>query len=119
MSGLDDPQAFARAWNDAWNARDLDTVLGFFAEDAVFTSPLAAKVVPDSGGVIRGHEAMRAYWTEALARNPVLHFELTTIYGGVDILLVGFKTSDGADRFEVLRFKGDKVAEGWGTYRVG
>lgn len=119
MSGLADPQAFAEEWNAAWNARDLDKVLEFFAEDAVFGSPLAARIVPESGGTVRGKAALRDYWSAALAQNPELHFELTTLHAGVDILLIGFRMNGGAERVEVLRFRGGLVIEGYGTYRVG
>jgi ketosteroid isomerase-like protein len=119
MSGLADPQAFAEAWNAAWNARDLDAVLSFFAEDAVFSSPLAAKVVPESGGTVRGKAAMRDYWTAALAQAGPLEFELTGLHAGIDLLLIGFRTNGGADRIEVLRFRDGLVVEGAGTYRVG
>ena len=119
MSGLADPQAFAEEWIAAWNARDLDKVLAFFAEDAVFSSPLAAKVVPESGGTVRGKAALRDYWSAALAQNPDLDFELTTLHAGIDVLLIGFRMNGGADRIEVLRFRGGRVVEGCGTYRVG
>jgi ketosteroid isomerase-like protein len=119
MSGPADPQAFAEEWIAAWNARDLDKVLTFFAEDAVFSSPLAAKVVPESGGTVRGKAALRDYWGAALAQNPELNFELTALDAGIDVLLIGFRMNGGADRVEVLRFRGGLVVEGCGTYRVG
>jgi ketosteroid isomerase-like protein len=119
VSGLADPQAFAEQWIAAWNARDLDAVLALFADDAVFSSPLAAKVVPESGGTVRGKAALREYWNAALAQNPELHFELTTLHAGVDVLLIGFRMNGGAERVEVLRFRGGSVVEGCGTYRVG
>jgi len=42
----------------------------------VFTSPVAAQIVPESRGVIRGIDALRAYWTTGLERFPDLHFDL-------------------------------------------
>jgi hypothetical protein len=112
------PELFAQRWLAAWNAHDLDAVLALFHDDVVFTSPLAAKVVPASEGVLRGKEALRAYWSAALARVPDLHFELTTLYAGIDSLLIGFRMNGAAERFEILRFRGDRVGEGHGTYRV-
>lgn len=113
-----DPRAFAQRWLAAWNAHDLDAVLALFHDDVVFTSPLAAKVVPASQGVLRGKDALRAYWSVALAQVPDLHFELTTLYAGIDSLLIGFRMNGAAERFEILRFRGDRVGEGHGTYRV-
>jgi len=36
----------------------------------------------------------------------------------VDSLLIGFRVNGGPERFEILRFRGDRVIEGHGTYRV-
>lgn len=119
MSGLAEPKAFAERWIAAWNARDLEQVLALFAQDAVFRSPLAARVVPESGGVVRGKQALRDYWSAALAQNPELLFELTTLHAGVDILLIGFRMNGGAERIEALRFRDGLAIEGDGTYRVG
>ena len=109
---------FAERWLTAWNAHDLDAVLRLFHDDVVFTSPLAAKVVPESQGVIHGKPALRNYWTAALAQLPDLHFELTSLFAGVDTLLIGFRMNGGPERYEILRFRDDRVSEGHGTYRV-
>lgn len=111
--------AFARRWVMAWNDRDVEAVLIHFADDAVFTSPLADRVVPGSGGVICGKQALRRYWTEALQRNPRLHFELLGAYFGVDVLVIRFRTQEGTDRCEVLAFSGRLVRAGYGTYAAG
>lgn len=113
-----DGPAFAHVWAAAWNAHDVEAVLAHFAEDAVFTSPLAARVIPGCGGVISGKAALRHYWTTALSANPALHFELTSLYTGVDCLLIGFRNERGIDRFEVLRFRDGLVVEGHGTFPV-
>lgn len=114
--GQEEAAAFARRWVTAWNDRDVGAVLSHFADDAVFTSPLADRVVPGSGGVIRGKDALRRYWTEALRLNPGLHFELLGAYFGVDVLVIRFRTQEGADRCEVLEFSGGLVRSGHGTY---
>ena len=111
-----DGRAFAEMWGAAWNAHDLDAVMALFHDDVIFTSPLALKVVPESEGVLHGKEALRAYWSAALAQVPDLHFELTSLFAGVDSLLIGFRMNGGPDRFEILRFRGGIVAEGHGTY---
>lgn len=113
-----DPRPFAERWLAAWNAHDLDAVMALFHDDVVFTSPLAVKVVPESDGVLHGKDALRAYWSAALALVPDLHFDLTSLFAGVDSLLIGFRMNGGAERFEILRFRGDRVSEGHGTYRV-
>ena len=75
--------AFAERWVQAWNDHDVEAVLAHFADDAVFTSPLATRIFPDSGGVVRGKDALRQYWTAGVQGNPALRFELLGVYVGV------------------------------------
>ena len=107
---------FAQSWVEAWNAHDLDAVLAHFAEDAVFSSPVAAQVVPESAGVLRGKAAIRAYWSAALARIPDLRFEMIGVYTGLDTLVLNYRNHVGGLVCEVLRFDGELVVAGAGTY---
>ena len=79
-----DPAAFAEEWIAALNAHDLDLILSHYAPDAVVTTPVAAVRVPESGGIVRGHEALRAYWGPALEVMPDLHFDLVEAMPTVD-----------------------------------
>jgi ketosteroid isomerase-like protein len=115
---IPDPDRFAQEWLTAFNAHDIETVLEHFAEDVVFTSPVAARVVPDSGGVIRGKAALRAYWTVALERIPELRFELLGVYAGIDTLVINYRNQAGGLVSEVLTFAGNHVVAGHGTYRT-
>jgi len=115
-SGTPDAERFSREWAAGWNAHDLDAVLAHFHDDAVFTSPLAAQIVPDSHGVIRGKAALRAYWTEGLKRNPGLHFVLEGVYVGVNTLVIHYRNQKRGLANEVLIFDGDRVREGHATY---
>ena len=44
-----DPNSYAEQWVQAWNAHDIEAVLDHFSDDVVFTSPVAARVVSESG----------------------------------------------------------------------
>jgi ketosteroid isomerase-like protein len=79
-------QAFVNSWVQDWNAHDIERVLSHFAEDVVFTSPVAVQLLDGSDGVIRGKAALRDYWSEGLRRIPNLHFEVLGIYVGVSTL---------------------------------
>jgi ketosteroid isomerase-like protein len=111
-----DPQEFAAAWVPAWNAHDVDAVLRHFHDDVVFSSPVAARVLPESGGVVHGKAALRHYWTTALAGLPGLQFEVVAVYRGESLLVLNFRNQHGGLVNEVLRFDGDLVCEGEGTY---
>ncbi|MBI3225481.1 MAG: nuclear transport factor 2 family protein [Mycolicibacterium cosmeticum] len=107
---------FAQRWVDAWNDHDVEAVLAHFHEDVVFTSPVAERVVPGSGGVVRGKQALREYWIRALAQLPDLCFEIVGVYQGVSTVVINYRNHRGQLVNEVLIFDGDLVREGHGTY---
>jgi ketosteroid isomerase-like protein len=112
-----DPNSYAEQWVQAWNAHDIEAVLDHFSDDVVFTSPVAARVVPDSGGVVRGKAALRDYWTTAISQQANLHFELIGVYTGESTLVINYRNHRGQLVNEVLSFGADGlVREGHGTY---
>jgi ketosteroid isomerase-like protein len=113
-----DAVAFSEQWVAAWNAHDVESVLEHFHEDVVFTSPVAAKLLPDSAGVVYGKSALRDYWTRALQRIPHLRFVVEAVYQGIDTVVIAYRNQDDGLVSEVLRFTGDLVIEGHGTYLV-
>lgn len=114
-----DAARFAADWERAWNAHDVDAVLAHFDDDVVFTSPVALRVVPDTGGVVRGKAALRGYWTTALAGIPDLQFTVESVFEGIDTLVLAYRNQAGGSVSEVLRFNdAGLVIEGHGTYLV-
>jgi hypothetical protein len=113
-----DPHAFAACWCAAWNARDAERVLGYFHDDCVFSSPLAARLLPETGGVLRGKPALRAYWAKALAGNPDLGFTLEQVFGGVDAVAIQYRNQRGMQIAEILVFDGDRIRAGYATHLV-
>jgi hypothetical protein len=111
-------QEFARTWLAAWNARDLDAVLAHFADDVTFSSPMARRLVGGSEGVIRGKDALRAYWQRGLDAFPDLRFELLGVYLGIEELVLNYRNQNGGLVNEVLRFEYGLVVEGFGTYEA-
>jgi ketosteroid isomerase-like protein len=107
------PVEFAEDWADAWNRGDVDAVLSHFADEAVFTSPIARQIGFAGDGIVHGKDALRRYWSSALATNAPLHFEVTAVHCGIDSLVISY-LSRGASRVEVLRFRDGKVIEGHG-----
>jgi len=113
-----DPAAFSKHWVDAWNSHDVEAVLEHFHDDVVFTSPVAAQLQPDTAGVVRGKPALRRYWTQAVQQIPDLRFEINSVYQGIDTIVIAYRNQDNKLVSEVLRFSGDLVTEGHGTYIV-
>lgn len=113
-----DAIAYAQQWCRNWNAHDVEAVLADYHDDVVFTSPIAATILPETAGVVRGKPALRRYWTHALQRFPDLRFAVEDVYRGVDTLVIAYRNQNGHLVNEVLTFDGDIVIAGHGTYRV-
>ena len=113
-----DAVAFSQQWVDAWNAHDVESVLEHFAENVAFTSPVAARLLPETAGVIRGKSALREYWTQALRQIANLRFVVEGLYEGIDTIVIAYRNQDGGLVSEVLRFSDGLVIEGHGTYLV-
>ncbi len=113
-----DAVAFAEQWVNAWNAHDVESVLQHFDDDVVFTSPVAAALLPDTAGIIRGKPALRDYWTQALQRVANLRFAVEGVYQGIDSIVIAYRNQDDGLVSEVLRFSDGLVIEGHGTYLV-
>jgi hypothetical protein len=115
----DEAAAFAEQWVKDWNNHDVEAVLAHFADDVVFTSPLAGRLFPLSGGVLEGKDALRGYWAEGVRLNPALRFDLVSVYVGVGTIVINYRNEQGAGRCEVLTFDGGLVRTGHGTYAAG
>ena len=115
----DEAVAFAEQWAKDWNNHDVEALLSHFADDVVFTSPLAGRLFPESGGVVRGKDALRRYWGEGVRRNPALRFKVRGVYAGVDTVVIHFRTEKGTEQCEVLTFGDGLVRTGHGTYPTG
>ena len=111
-----DARALAVEWVDAWNAHDLELILSHFSDDVTFSSPVATRIVPESGGVIQGKAALRVYWREGLRRIPNLRFEIEGVYVGVGALVINYRNQDDRLVCEVLFLDGTLVTKGLGTY---
>jgi hypothetical protein len=112
-----DISEFAEAWVNAWNAHDLEAILSHFAQDVVFTSPVAARIIEASGGVIVGRQALGGYYGRGLDLIPDLRFEVIDTYAGIDTLVINYRNQSGGQVCEVLRFDDEGlVVEGHGTY---
>ena len=73
----------------------MEAVLTHFHDDVVFTSPVAADVVPESAGVVRGKAALRQYWCAALQAVPDLHFDIVGVYRGMSTLVINYRNQKG------------------------
>src|SRR5258706_10124230 len=119
MLDADRAQGFADEWYAAWNARDLERVMAHWGDDAVFTSPLAAKLNPGTGGTVIGKDALREYWRRGLELNPDLHFEPRALLVGAQSIVLSYVNHRGQECAEVLVIGDDGLAHRGAAHYAG
>ncbi|HZQ30273.1 MAG TPA: nuclear transport factor 2 family protein [Mycobacterium sp.] len=65
---IDAVEAVTHAWEQALAHHDVEALLACYAPDAVLESPVAAHI--SGRGVCRGHDELRPFLTEVVARTP-------------------------------------------------
>jgi ketosteroid isomerase-like protein len=87
---------FAEEWIAAWNAHDLERILSHYTDDFEMASPVIVEFMGEPSGTIKGKQAVRDYWSRALARIPDLHFELVDVYVGASSAVIHYRGPRGA-----------------------
>ncbi len=92
----------AAEWIAAWNSHDLERIFGHYTDDFEMRSPLIVQRGFATAGVLRGKDAIRPYWGAGLAASPPIQFELLGAYGGVNQVVIHYKTVGRRYVVEVL-----------------
>jgi hypothetical protein len=95
---------FAAEWISAWNRRDLDTLLKHYADDVEFTSPFVQRILGNESSTLKGIDAVREYFSRALAAYPRLHFGLFGVYSGARSIVVQYRSVAGLLAAESMEF---------------
>lgn len=104
-------RSFATEWIEAWNSRDLERILRHYAEDVVLVSPVAAKLLNDPSGTVRGKEALWAYFKKGLEVHTQLRFELIETMWGLSSVVLYYVNQRGTKSGEFMEFDADgKIA---------
>jgi ketosteroid isomerase-like protein len=103
-----DPDAFARSWLAAFNARDVDAIMAHYAEGIEHSSPTVVRVLGEPSGIVRGKAALRVYFEKALAAAPAdLRYETLRLHVGVDGLTLVYHRTGGKIVAETFHFDRD------------
>jgi len=117
MISIDQAQKFGQEWVNSWNSHDLDRILSHYADDFQMTSPFIVTMRNEPTGTIKGKEKVRAYWVQALARIPDLHFDLIEVLASVDSITIYYHAILGKRAAEGLFFDDNgKVRRGIAYY---
>lgn len=65
----DEIEAVMHAWETALSNHDAEALLACYAPDATLESPVAAHILGGKG-VVHGHDQLRPFLTEVVARTP-------------------------------------------------
>ena len=76
MISDEEARRFAAGWIKAWNAHDLNAIVGHYAAGVEFFSPYVVQLTGDPSGRVQGGEALGAYFAMGLTAYPGVHFEL-------------------------------------------
>lgn len=110
-------QKFGEEWVSAWNSRDLNKILSHYTNDFEMESPVIQQLVGVPTGVLKGKEAVRAYWSKALEMHPELHFKLINVFIGGNSVLVQYQGHRGLSA-EMFYFDGSgKVIKAYAHYK--
>jgi ketosteroid isomerase-like protein len=102
-----DANEFANHWVNAWNSHDLDEIMLHYAMDIVLVSPVAAKILNDPSGVVKGTETLRAYFRRGLEAYPNLKFELIDVMWGVSSIVLYYVNQRGTKTGEFMEIDAD------------
>jgi ketosteroid isomerase-like protein len=109
---------FAREWIDAWNSHDLDRILPHYADQFEMSSPMIIQIAREPSGMLKGKDAVGAYWAKALQLIPDLRFELVTTLIGANSITLYYRGHRGMSA-EVFHFGHDrKVVKAFAHYAL-
>ena len=108
-----DLTGFAEQWISDWNSHDIERVLSHYKDDAELRSPNALKMTGQ--GLIRGREALRAYWAPALHLRLKLRVYLKQAFIGFQTISIYYGDELGRNVIETLVFE----ASGTSTFGCG
>ncbi|MDC1481633.1 nuclear transport factor 2 family protein [Ascidiaceihabitans sp.] len=100
-----DYTAFAIQWEAAWNSHSLDRILAHYSNDVVFRSQRAMRLV--GLGELRGKQALRAYWSAVLAKQPDLSFVVVDVLHGYGMVVITYRNQRHLLAAATLRFGAD------------
>lgn len=85
----------AEHWVQAWNSHDLEEIISHYEENVVLVSPIAAKLLNDPLGTVKGKEALRNYFKKGLEVYPNLKFELIDVMWGLSSVVFYYINQQG------------------------
>lgn len=97
-------QEFAQNWLLAWNARDVEKILGFYSDEFLMMSPVVREMTGNQQGVLIDKEGLRDLCIKVFTQIPELQFSLAAVAVGIDSLTVHYTSSQCDMVADVMNF---------------
>ncbi len=106
-------RSIALAWFEAFNAHNLEQLLYLYHEEAEHYSPKLKLRHPETNGLIKGKEALRAWWRDSFDRLPSLQYEVVSLTANNERVFMEYlrhvNNEDDIRVGEVLEIKANKI----------
>ena len=106
-------EKIAIKWFAAFNNHDLEQLLSLYHDRAEHFSPKLKIRRPETKGMVRGKDALRAWWKDAFERLPQLHYVVTSLTANNDRVFMEYiRQVPGEEEMlvaEVLEIKEEKI----------
>jgi hypothetical protein len=110
---LDKINIIALKWFEAFNEHNLEKLLSLYDDNAEHFSPKLKVRQPETNGLIKGKDALRAWWKVAFIRLPTLRYEIKRLTPYDDRVFMEYiRHVQGEDEMvvgEMLEVKNDLI----------
>jgi SnoaL-like domain len=104
-------RALVEKWIAAWNAHDLDAIMGLYTPAVIFQTPTIIDTLGIPDGRVEGVERLREHFAAGLERLPDLRFDLDHIYLGVRSVAIAYRWHDGTPVCELHEYNAEMLIE--------
>jgi hypothetical protein len=111
--------AVAEDWIEAWNAKDLDRIMGHYAVDIEFVANTVVRRWQKPDGKLRGLAELRDHFGLGLKLVPELHFEMESVFFAPSGYAVLYRRENGNRVLDVVELNSEGKARRVTAYYQG
>lgn len=108
-----DLKSIAKLWFEAFNNHDLESLISLYDENAEHFSPKLKIREPETNGLIKGKNTLRAWWKDCFERLPTLKYEVKKLTADKEQVFMEYtRKVEGEEDLqvgEVLEIKNGKI----------
>ena len=94
-------------WVAAWNTHDLELILAHYEDAVELTSPVAARLMGTTDGLVAGTANLRAYFQRGLEAYPELEFRLEDVFWGLNSFVLVYANQRGTRTAEFMELSAE------------